>query len=384
MKLDDYQEKAILQMHDGCILCGGVGSGKSLTALEYYKRFHNKKKLYIITTAKKRDSYEWEVELAKCGISKDIYEIDSWNNIKKYTEIEHGFFIFDEQRVVGYGAWTKSFIAISKSNRWILLSATPGDKWPDYMPVFIANGYYKNKSDFNFQHVVYKRYSKFPQIDRYLNEQRLIRLRNTTVVYMDYMNNFIERIKKDIQVEYDHLAWKQLFETRFDIGEGRPIKNASELCYKLRKIVNSDPSRAQAVLDIFKEHRRIIIFYNYDFELDILRSLDYEFEGEKATIAEWNSHKHQPIPDSKYWVYLVQYTSGSEGWNCIKTNTIIFYSLNYSYKQTVQAAGRIDRRNTPYPDLYYYYLKSAAPIDIAIARALKSKKKFNESRFLAS
>lgn len=384
MKLDDYQEKAILQMHDGCILCGGVGSGKSLTALEYYKRFHNKKKLYIITTAKKRDSYEWEVELAKCGISKDIYEIDSWNNIKKYTEIEHGFFIFDEQRVVGYGAWTKSFIAISKRNRWILLSATPGDTWLDYMPVFIANGYYKNKSDFNFQHVVYKRYSKFPQIDRYLNEQRLIRLRNATVVYMDYMNTFIERIKKDIQVEYDHLAWKQLFKTRFDIGEGRPIKNASELCYKLRKIVNSDPSRAQAVLDIFKEHRRIIIFYNYDFELDILRSLDYEFEGEKATIAEWNSHKHQPIPDSRYWVYLVQYTSGSEGWNCIKTNTIIFYSLNYSYKQMVQAAGRIDRRNTPYPDLYYYYLKSAAPIDIAIARALKSKKKFNESRFLAS
>lgn len=382
MKLDDYQEKAISEMHNGCILCGNVGSGKSLTAVVYFMRNHMDRKLYIITTAKKRDSYEWEKELAIAGYFEEA-TIDSWNNIQKYKDVKDGFFIFDEQRVVGYGAWSKTFIYIAKHNPFILLSATPGDTWTDYIPIFIANGFYANKSEFVNRHIIYDRYSKFPKIDRYWDEYRLIRLRDKILVHMNYTNK-VNRIYKDIYVDYDMYAWRTLFRERFDYEKNEPIKNAPELCFKLRKIVNSHPSRAQAVLDIFEKAHKVIIFYNYDFELDILRSLDYRIGDEVAEVAEWNSHKHQPIPDSKLWVYLVQYTSGSEGWNCIKTDTIIFYSLNYSYRQMIQAAGRIDRRNTLFKDLYYYYIQSKAPIDIAIKRALKNKKKFNETAFLSS
>lgn len=382
IELDDYQLKAVSELRSGCILCGGVGSGKSLTALYYFIRNWLGMKLYIITTAKKRDSYEWEVEIAKFGDIKE-FVVDSWNNIKKYKDIHDAFFIFDEQRVVGYGAWTKTFLRITKSNAWILLSATPGDTWMDYLPVFIANGFYKSKKEFEDEHVTYSRFSKFPKIDRYWNEQRLIRLRNKILVYMEYRND-ISKHREDIIVDYDIFAYKSLFRDRFDYETGEPIKNASELCYKLRRVVNSHPSRANAVLDIFKKRHKVIIFYNYDFELDILRSLCYECGDKSFEIAEWNSHKHQPIPNTDYWVYLVQYNSGSEGWNCIKTNTIIFYSLNYSYRQMIQAAGRIDRRNTLFNDLYYYYIQSPAPIDIAIKRALKNKKKFNETAFLSS
>ena len=382
MKLDDYQEKAIMEMHDGCILCGSVGSGKSLTALVYYIQKHEDRKLYIITTAMKRDKHEWEREVAVAGYFGEVI-IDSWNNIKKYKEITDGFFIFDEQRVVGYGAWSKTFIHIARRNPWILLSATPGDTWMDYIPVFIANGYYANKTEFVNRHVVYDRYSKFPKIDRYWDEWRLIRLRDKTLVHMDYCNETVKHYE-DIYTDYDTNAWRALFRDRFDYEKNEPIRNASELCFKLRKIVNSHPSRAEAVLDIFRKAHKIIVFYNYDFELDILRSLDYSIDGKKAIISEWNSHKHQPIPDSDLWVFLVQYNSGSEGWNCIKTDTLIFYSLNYSYRQMIQAAGRIDRRNTLYRDLYYYYIQSKAPIDIAIKRALKNKKKFNETAFLGS
>ena len=384
--LYDYQLAAVKKLKTGSILCGGVGSGKSLTALYYYYlsqggelgkyvKLKDRKPLYIITTARKRDTLEWEHELAPF-LFEDVV-IDSWNNIKKYKDVKDSFFIFDEQRLVSYGAWTKSFLKIAKFNDWILLSATPGDSYSDYMPIFIANGFYRNKKDFIDQHVIYKPFTDFPQIDRYVNTGRLVRLRDKILVNMDFDRPTVSH-HEDIWCKYDMQLYKSISKERWDPYEDEPIENASEYCYILRKVCNSDESRQVAVLEIFEQHPKVIIFYNFDYELEILKNLSY---GEDVVIAEWNGHKHQEIPDSEKWVYLVQYTAGAEGWNCIKTDTIIFFSQNYSYKMMVQASGRIDRLNTPYKDLYYYHLKSRAGIDLAIGKALSEKKKFNESRF---
>ena len=399
ISLYDYQLSAVQRMKNGCILCGGVGSGKSRTALayyyicnggelgtdEYYPMSDPPRDLYIITTARKRDTMEWEGELSPFLLSThpehDLYRhktvVDSWNNIGKYTDVTGAFFIFDEQRVVGNGVWVKSFLRITKANDWILLSATPGDTWLDYIPVFLANGFYHNRSEFIREHVVYKSYSKFPQVDRYLNTGRLIRLRNSILVNMDFRRQTVSH-HKDMIVSYDIQRYKDIARNRWDIWGNKPIENASEFCYALRRAVNSDESRQMAVLDICREHPRAIIFYNFDYELDILKSLPY---GNGVEIAEWNGHKHQPVPESESWVYLVQYNAGAEGWNCVKTDTIIFFSQNYSYKVTAQASGRIDRLNTPYTDLYYYHLKSRAGIDVAIGCALRDKKRFNEAAF---
>ena len=306
--------------------------------------------------------------------------MDSWNNIKKYTNVSDAVFIFDEQRVVGYGEWTHAFLDITKKNQWILLSATPGDTWSDYIPVFIANGFYRNKTHFNNEHVIFKPFSKFPQIDRYINVQRLIRLRNRILVDMDFIRDTV-RNNIDIFCTYDVAGYKKITETRFNPYTEAPIGNISELCSVWRRCVNEDPSRAEKVLDICHNRPKVIIFYNFDYELDILKEIPYE---DGTVIAEWNGHKHQEIPDSDRWVYLVQYNAGAEGWNCIKTDTIIFYSQTYSYRCLEQSMGRIDRLNTPYHNLYYYHLKSRAPIDIAIARSLRSKKKFNETRYVSS
>ena len=400
IELADYQIKAIREMKNGCILCGGVGSGKSRTALGYYylneggkldpNRYISMNKhprdLYIITTAKKRDTLEWDKELAPFLLSTNseanYYDnkvvIDSWNNISKYQNITNAFFIFDEQRVVGSGAWVKSFLKITKSNGWILLSATPGDTWTDYIPVFIANGFYKNRSEFNREHVVYSRFVKYPKIDRYLNTGRLIRLRDRILVNMDFERKTISH-HEDIYVSYDRNLYRETTKNRWNPYEEKPIKNAAELCYIWRKIVNSDVSRQVVLLELFEKHPKMIIFYNFDYELDILKGLYY---GEGVQVAEWNGHKHQPVPDNDTWVYLVQYNAGAEGWNCIKTDTIVFYSQNYSYKIVQQAAGRIDRFNTPFTDLQYYHLKSRSGIDLAIGRALKEKKKFNETKYV--
>lgn len=400
LELRDYQIKAVEKMKNGCILCGDVGSGKSRTSLAYYYKQNGgdlysdqympmedpPKDLYIITTARKRDTCEWESEMVPFLMSIDesssLYKqkivIDSWNNIKKYADIEDAFFIFDEQRVVGNGTWVKSFLKIAKYNEWILLSATPGDTWMDYVPVFVANGFFKNRTEFIHNHVIYKRFTKFPQVDRYFNDRRLARLKERILVNMDF-NRETTVHHEDVYVKYDISAYKAISKTRWDPYKNEPIQNAAGLCFVWRRLVNSDISRQVALLDLFEKHPKIIVFYNFDYELDILKNLYY---GTGVEIAEWNGHKHQPIPEGNTWIYLVQYTAGAEGWNCIRTDTIVFYSQHYSYKIMHQSAGRINRMNTPYSDLYYYHLKTRSGIDLAISRALKEKKNFNEKRFV--
>ena len=401
-----HQRQAIDKMFNGCILNGSVGSGKSRTGLYYYFKEQggridengyfpmdeHAKDLYIITTALKRNSMEWEGELANYLISLDpavsYYPnlkvvIDSWNNIKKYIDVKDAFFIFDEQRVVGSGSWVKSFLKITKSNDWILLSATAGDCWSDYIPVFIANGFYRNKTEFTREHCIYSRYTKFPKIEKYINTGRLIRLRNKILIDMDFSRHTIPH-HEDVYCTYDTSSYKDLKRNRWDPFKDEPIQQAAGLCYVLRRIVNTDESRVVALLELLEDHPKSIIFYNFNYERDMLLHVLSEFtiDGEYLEIAEWSGHAHQPIPDNDKWVYLVQYTAGCEGFNCIKTDTIIFYSQNYSYKVMAQAAGRIDRLNTPFQDLYYYHLKSRSGIDLAISKALSQKKKFNETRWV--
>lgn len=401
ISLRDYQLDAVRRMKTGCILCGGVGSGKSRTALAYYYkqnggklgtqdyiRMQGKPKdLYIITTARKRDTLEWEGELSPFLLSvhkeinayKNKVVVDSWNNIGKYSSVNDAFFIFDEQRVVGSGAWVKAFLKIAKSNEWILLSATPGDTWEDYIPVFIANGFYKNRTAFKEQHVVMTWVNgKYPKVDRYLNVKKLIGLRNSILVTMDFKRQTISH-HEDVLVQYDIAKYKTVSRKRWNPYNDEPIATASELCYIWRRIVNEDESRQTALLELFEEHPKIIVFYNFDYELDILKNLQY---GDKVDVAEWNGHKHQPIPIGDAWVYLVQYSAGAEGWNCVSTDTIIFYSQNYSYKIMKQSAGRTDRLNTPFKDLYYFHLKSRSGIDLAISKALAEKRNFNETKYI--
>ena len=376
MKLDQYQIDAVDRLKTGSILCGGVGSGKSRTALAYYLKTAKDKPLLIITTAAKRDKHEWEDDLKECGI-EDSFKIDSWNNISKYKTIKGHFVIFDEQRLVGSGVWVKSFYKLAAQNDWILLTATPGDTWSDYIAVFIANGFFRTRTEFLATHAVYSRYTKYPKIERYIGEARLMKFRRQILVNMDYKSK-AKHEYISVPVQYIQLIYRTLMKTRKSIKTGEPVQNAAELCYELRYIVNSDESRAEEVLRICETHEKLIIFYNFNYELDILRSLSYP---EGTEIAEWNGKKHEQVPRSKRWVYLVQYTAGCEGWNCISTNAMTFYSLNYSYRVMTQAKGRIDRRNTPFDTLYYYQLRSRAPIDLAISLALSKKKTFNEQQF---
>lgn len=396
--LYDFQMDAVNRMFNGCILAGGTGSGKSRTGLYYYFKEYggsiingeyvpmkDPRDLYIITTAKKRNDCEWTGELANYLMSphedkNELYNnkiiVDSWNNIQKYTDVVNAFFIFDEDKVQGNGSWVKSFLKITKSNKWIILSATSGDVWMDYVPVFIANGFYRNRTEFCREHVVYSRFTKYPKIERYVNTGRLLKLRSSLLIDMDFERKTVQN-REDIYVGYDPRKYRDIIRTRWDPYKNEPIEQAAGLCYVLRRIVNEDESRQVALLELFEKHPKMIVFYSYDYEREILLKLAY---GNDVTVAQYNGHVHDKIPDSNKWVYLVNYNA-CEGWNCITTDTIVFYSQTYSYKTLLQAEGRIYRLNTPFKNLYYYNLKSRSGIDLAIAKALREKKNFNEGKW---
>ena len=397
--LYEHQKEAVDKMFNGCVLNGGTGSGKSRTGLYYYFKeqggyiddenyisMKKPKDLYIITIAKKRDDLEWEDEMAPYLLSTNsdanFYDnkvvVDSWQNIKKYIDVKNAFFIFDEEKICGTGAWAKAFLKITRNNDWIMLSATVGDNWQDYETLFIANGFFKNRSEMRREHYVYNRFTKYPKVDRYINEGRLIRLRNHILIPMDFERHTIQH-HETVYCKYDSNTYKDLFRFRWNIYTDEPMTTPAELCYCARKLVNSDESRQVALLELAEQYPRMIVFYSHDYEREILLSLYY---GEGFEVAEYNGHKHEPIPDSSKWIYIVNYSSGAEGFNCTKTNCIVFYSQTYSYKTLKQACGRIDRLNTGYRDLYYYHLKSRAGIDLAISSALNKKKKFNEGKFV--
>lgn len=400
-----HQIKALNEIKNGSVLKGGVGTGKSRTALSYFftkecggrHKINGKgelhplrtpKDLYIITTAKKRDHKEWEGEAAAFGLSSDVsasvggikVTVDSWNSITEYTEVRNAFFIFDEQRLVGSGAWVKAFLKISKHNAWIILSATPGDTWMDYAPIFIANGWYKNRTEFLRRHVVYNNFSKYPKIDHYVETGRLNALRRRVLVEMPYVRHTRRHINNVI-VNYDKEKFDRVVKDRWHVYEDRPIKDVGELFIVMRKVVNSDPDRLGAIMQLLEKHPKLIIFYNFDYELAMLRVLGLSL---MIQYAEWNGHKHQEIPKADTWMYFVQYTAGAEGWNCVETDAMVYFSLNYSWKLNEQGKGRIDRMNTPYTDLYYYILRSNSAIDNAIVKALSAKQNFNERYFVGS
>lgn len=391
VNLYPHQQKAISELKTGFILNGGVGSGKSLTAVAYFYQevcccMQEPKDLYIITTARKRDSMDWQQECAKFNLSTKrefsqghiLVTVDSWNNIHKYKGIQNAFFIFDEQKAVGYGVWAKSFISIAKMNEWIMLSATPGDTWMDYVPVFIANGFFKNKTEFIRKHVVQNFHVRYFKVDHYVNTLALERMRNSITVNMPFERHTVPHIIP-WKVAYNQDLTKKAMRFRWNVFTEEPMKDINDCCHVIRKITNTDSSRLLALSELMRKHNRLIVFYNFDYELETLR---YFAESQEVLYAEWNGHKHEAIPLEEKWLYFVQYNAGAEAWNCIVTNVIVFFSLNYSYKIMEQSAGRIDRMNTPYVDLYYYVILSNSPIDQAILKSLKNKKTFNEKSFI--
>lgn len=383
-----HQREALSKLSNGKILLGGVGSGKSRVAMAYYVDNEWPKPIFVITTARKRDDLDWLEEAAHFGISEvdegldgSVLTVDSWNNIAKYTDQSDAFFIFDEQRAIGSGAWSKAFLRIARKNRWVILSGTPGDVWTDYIPVFIANGFYKNRTEFKNRHLLYSYWGGYPKLERVLDVPTLNSHRASILVEMAFERH-TTRLVEFVRVGYDKEAYKKVLKTRQDPETGEPYPNAAAFVGGLRQIVNQSDERVSKTREIARRHPRLIIFYNFNYELEALRGLAEELKAEGYVTKEWNGFKHEPVPTTDKWLYLVQYSAGAEAWNCVTTDAMLFYSQTYSWKQFEQAQGRIDRMNTPFKELHYYVLRSESPVDISVSEALEKKEDFNAKAWL--
>lgn len=373
-KLRPAQRDAVDRMHDGCVLLGRTGSGKTMTALGYWLKVHAQQDLYVVTTPAKRDAMEWEGDSAKLGQYLPPERVVSWNKIKDFEYLESAFVVFDEQRVSGSGKWVKSFLKIAKSNDWILLSATPGDVWIDWLPLFIANGFYRTRTQFTDRHVIWDPHTRYPRIKRYIEEDRLERCQEAICVYLASPNP-ISRMVHDELVSYDSRKYAEVTRKRWNPFEVRPMMDAGELCRVQRRIVLENVCREEALERLLKGHPRALVFYSYNYELEAIKAV---CERLGRSYGQRNGHRHDPVPVSKEpWVYIVQYQS-ADAWNCISTNIAILYSLPYSWRQQEQAMGRIDRMNTPFDELHYYRLMTDSTIDNAILACLDRKETFNE------
>ena len=193
------------------------------------------------------------------------------------------------------------------------------------------------------------------------------------------MERHTTRVRKTIYCDYDHDLYKWVVKNRMDPWTNEPLRDAGGVCRILRKVVSDNDWRSDETLRLLASHERVIVFYNYDYELERILAVA-DRDGRPS--AQWNGHRHDPVPRGERWIYICQYTSAAEGWNCTDTDTVLFWSLNYSWRVMEQCEGRIDRLNTPYSRLRYYFLESKSSIDEAIRRSLSLKKVFNERAFV--
>lgn len=413
--LFDYQKEAIENYKEKSFNLSDTGVGKTVMALGSFIESKCKKLLVICLAPKVVDFAEdgvlMNVDITPLnrGSKKNkelLAESDkvaiSFESVWRIPEFlkwvdEDTFIIIDESHKVANTSSkvTKYVMKLSKKAKYTYLcTATPisNGKYEQYYPQLKMLGVYNGTKKEYYNMFVDERMtrmggSQFMQITGYRNIDLLENMVNQCSVNYKrdkpYLpEDYVYKTKKPAM--FNKLKKNRMYKT--DNGEVIELDNSSKLFNALRcvshgfllginKQVSKEPfERLQAILETHN-NERVVIFYNYNIELEMLKQLLSKL---KRPTSEYNgARKDLKEFKGKYnGVVLAHYKSASTGINdFVISNVMVFNSLPLSSIELTQSKGRIDRQGQGKKPMYYFIIPDT-PVEKKIFEQITNGKDF--------
>ena len=375
---EEYFDYVVTHNKRDWIYAWDVGTGKTIIALKHYEQFYNDKKVLIVAPKSKLIEGGWDRTIENI-IPTIEYETCSYSMLhKKYTQYKDYFVIFDEihnlknsTSLRGKAGYELTKIA----SGFIGLSATPmGNGWIDVINYFKMFGLTKNKTQFIRQNAIIETSYGYTKIIGWKNETKL----------KNMWKSISKELRRNESMDLPPLVFKNIhFEAsniyktikKDRIYDNILYDNQMKLRHGLRLYTNLK-DKIEYIKDFIESNNdNIIIFYNYDKELELLKSniskKIYVINGSIKDIPkkeEWNNIRNSII--------ICNFGSGAEAIELTFANIIIYFSPAESYIQWEQSIGRAYRMGQDQKVIAYKLITNKT-IEEDIYRSLDKKQDFN-------
>lgn len=383
INLYSYQEEYFKHVKPNYIYDMDTGTGKTIMGLHHHQTYFKDKPLLIVAPASKINEGGWQRTIDEHYPNIE-YDTCTYNMLgKKWSQYKDWFVIFDECHRLknSCGVWGKAGYNLTKiSAGFILLSATAiPNGWEDSINYFKMFGLAKNKTQFIRNEAITTMDYGYMEILGWKNENKL----------KNMWKSISRHLSKDEATDLPPLVFENVYfkasATYKTIKKDRIYNdvlydNQMKLRHGLRLNTNLK-NKIEYIKDfVDSTNDNIIIFYNYDEELKLLKeNIDKKTYLCNGSIkdypkkSEWDSIKNT--------VTLANYKSGSEAVEFTYANIIVYFSPTESYTEYYQSYGRCYRNGQTKKVTAYKFITDNT-IEADIYKALDSKQDFNINLWL--
>lgn len=410
MKLYKFQQDIVNQLHNKyrCAVFSGCGTGKTIICGELLK-YHTGKILLVCQASKVDDwiehftTYYPSVKLFNLRKAQQLEQFNAYQSrcigVVNYDLIyrreinRFNTLVLDESSEIKYDNTKKSrtiLKMVSPKTSVILLSGTPcGGHYENLYTQAKLLGLGMTKTEYWNRYVNWyeipipgrpysiKKVVGYKNVDDLINRLSkcgAVFVKSEDVLDLPEQTFTVKTVDKPI-------ALKRFERDGSVVVYGKEYVAANVLVELTasRQLCNSK-DKQQAFIDLINSiNDRVVVFYNFDSELDTLKTLVKD-----RPIAEVNGHTNteQIYHDNDNCVLFVQYQAGARGLNLQDGNKIIYYSLTLSSDLFEQSKKRIHRIGTKYP-CFYWILQTKDSVEESIYKSLNRQEDYNEELFKA-
>lgn len=280
------------------------------------------------------------------------------------------------------------FILGLKPDNVILLSGTPtGGKYEELWSQLHLLGWKIKKKVFLNQYTIQEWDDVLGhyKIVGYQHTERLIKkLHQYGAVFMKSNEVFDLPKQNDVYVKCRMTKdYQQFAKDHYAIRDGTEVVGDTAATAKLylRQFAGVwSPNKLQQVEDLITStNDRLIIFYNFKAEYEILAALCKKLKRPVATM-NGSLKDMSAYEKESNSVSLVQYQAGAMGLNLQKANKIIYFTLTDKSELFEQSKKRIHRIGQDKP-CFYYYLLTTGSIEWRMLDVLKMRRDYNDKLF---